>query len=1323
MVASREALLDHEEQEANRQAPSSAAEDVRLSPWSAIGPFHERGKKAFGFVFPPEQEIDLTKGYEDGKLRWAKRANLVDGIVHPLRGGSEAATYLYRTLTTDKPKTVTGYFGSDDYLTVWFNGKKIIASQAPRGPAPNQNKAPLPLRVGENTLLLKITNRSGGYGFYFSTSPKPSKRNPRRDARDGLWRLVQRDFPDAAARRQMSWEQEDKVWDQDWPPGQLAALGRRYAKATRIESLAKQAKTLAASVKDTQGLDAVRSIYYQARSLDADIARVRTFDFEALERAIADLTKTFAGDYPNGPQHLARMAVLKKGREVVLARATQGDLSVQPALAELAEGLRRLQADALLANPLIDFDRLLVIKRRANRMGLPANWQGNSSISSKGYDNEIAVLSPLALDAKLSTLYRPDGGKFVGDMCPHFSADRLLVSMPGTHDRWQVFEMGIDGTGLRQVTVGDQPDVDNFDACYLPDGRIIFCSTACHQGVPCVGGGSYVSLLYIMDGDGQNVRQLTFDQDHSWDPVVLNNGRVLFTRWEYSDTPHYFTRLLFHMNPDGTAQMEYYGSNSYWPNSIFYARPISGDPSKVVAIVSGHHGVRRMGELVIFDPNRGRHEADGVVQRIPGYGKKVEPIIRDTLVNRVWPKFLHPHPLSEKYFLVSCQPTPRDAWGLYLADVFDNLLPICVADGYALLEPTPVRTRAKPPVVRDRVRLSRQDAVIYMQDVYEGGGLAGVPRGTVKALRVFEFHFAYRHMGGHIHIGIDGPWDVHRIAGTVPVHADGSAMFRAPANTSLAVQPIDAEGKALQVMRSWMTAMPGETLSCVGCHEPQNTTPVNRPTSASMREPARISPWYGPKRGFGFEREVQPVLDEHCVGCHNGKPRPDGTRIPDFRAKKLVEGYKGRFTPAYEALHRYVRRPGPESDYHLLTPLEYHADTSELVQMLQKGHHRVKLDAVAWSRLITWIDLNAPCHGTWQEHKPIPRGGRERRRELSKLYACMTCDPESDCEREVAQPESPESLAKPVEEPRTPNPQSPIGNRQSAIPNPKCPNWPFDATEAKRRQSAAGPAERTVDLGNGLSMQLVLIPAGEFVMGDPSGCRDEQPLARVRIERPFWMGKFEVTNEQYALFDPSHDSRYISQLNKDQSVRGYPANRPKQPVVRVSWQRAMAFCQWLSDKTGEKFAVPTEAQWEYACRAGAATPLHFGDLNADFSKFANLADATLKKMTRRDSPDWIPKDARFNDGAMVTVDVGRYSPNAWGLHDLHGNAAEWTRNEYGSYPGADDRPSRAPRRVVRGGSWYDRPKRCRSASRVSYPSWQRVYNVGFRVVCARTTER
>ena len=849
------------------------------------------------------------------------------------------------------------------------------------------------------------------------------------------------------------------------------------------------------------------------------------------------------------------------------------------------------------------------------------------------------------------------------------------------------------------------------------------------QAVPC--NGSHVEVLYRMEADGSGVRQLCFEQDHDFNPVMLPSGRVLYLRWEYSDLPHANSRILFSMNPDGTGQMEYYGSNSYWPNGVFAARPVPGRPNRVIGIVAGHHGSHREGELVLFDVGLGRREADGAVQRIPGRGKPVVPIVRDQLTAASWPKFAHPYPLSDKYFLVTCKLDARSPWDIYVADVFDNLVPLCHVDGYALFEPIPLRKRPRPPVIPSKVDPARRDAVVYLADIYRGGGLRGVPRGAVKRLRLYTLHFAYQGAGGLLGVvGLDGPWDVRRVLGSVPVEPDGSAVFRVPANTPVALQPLDAEGKAVQQMRSWLVGMPGEVLSCVGCHEPQSTTPPAMNTAAARRGPSEIEPWYGPPRNFSYSREVQPVVDRYCTGCHDGRKEMDGHPMADLRGAELTGDYKshiagngggrgGRFfSVGYFELSRYVRRPGIESDLHMLRPMEYHADTTQLVQMLRKGHYNVRLDTEAWDRLVTWIDLNAPYHGTWTETGHSPGRQRQRRRQLRRLYAGVDEDPEALCEVEP-----------PRVEPVMPEP----------VPDAKpqkitCPGWPFDAAEAARRQSAAGPVtRRTVELGEGVSLELVLIPAGEFLMGDAAGQPDERPVGRVKIDRPFWMGTCEVTNRQHARFDPAHDSRFESKNGYQFGVEGFWLNGPKQPAVRVSWRRATAFCRWLSEKTGEAFSLPTEAQWEWACRAGAASPFWYGGLPSDFSPFANMADARLRRFatspytiyeplsnpTKYD--DWIPRDDRFDDGGLVTADAGSYRPNAWGLDDVHGNAAEWTLSAYKAYPydprdGRDD-PACGGSKVVRGGSWRDRPNRCRSAFRLAYAPWQGVYNVGFRVAC------
>ncbi len=610
-------------------------------------------------------------------------------------------------------------------------------------------------------------------------------------------------------------------------------------------------------------------------------------DTDALRRAIVDLIDTFGTAYPRGGEFLQQLEVLQS--QVEVSDNTLADVSRQRTTA-----LLELRRQALLVdNPWIDFDQLVLVKRAASApsLGLPRNWESNSSLPHQGYDDEIAVVSLAEEDCELRTLFKPSDGRFVGDLDLHFDANRMLFSMPSDEGRWQVFEIGADGSGLRQLT-GEQSDVDSYDACYLPNDKIVFTSTACFVGVPCVYGSSHVANLYVMDANGQQIRQLCFDQEHDWCPTVMNDGRVLYTRWEYTDTPHSNTRLLFQMNPDGTEQAEYYGSNSYWPNSFFYTRPIPGHPTKVVSVIGGHHDNPRMGELVVFDPAKSRREADGAVQRIPGHGKKVESIIRDGLTNNSWPKFLHPYPLSEKYFLVSCKLTPQSLWGLYLVDLFDNMVLIKELPDHALLEPIPLRKTPTPPVIGEKVDLAKRDATIYISDIYAGEGLRGIPRGTIKSLRVFTYHFAYQEMGGLLGvIGMDGPWDIKRVIGTVPVHEDGSAKFLVPANTPISIQPLDEQGKAVQLMRSWATAMPGEVVSCVGCHASRSAAPQSRETLAQSHPTSTIEPWYGPTRGFSYAREVQPVIDKYCVGCHNGQPDSSGASIPDLRGTEMIKDW------------------------------------------------------------------------------------------------------------------------------------------------------------------------------------------------------------------------------------------------------------------------------------------------------------------------------------------------------------------------------------------------------------------------------------------------
>ncbi len=1024
---------------------------------------------------------------------------------------------------------------------------------------------------------------------------------------------------------------------------------------------------------------------------------------EPLKRAIDDLAKKYPEQY-KGKEYLERYEASIKELSNIPKENPEEYFAA-------AKRFGELRKEALLANPLMKFEKLLF--RRAQNSGLTANWISNAARGKGGYGNALAVVNPRDAAGEARTIIENPNNSFVGDINLHWDAEKILVTALSEEKTWQVFELNVDGTGLKQVTPSMGKDVDNVEGCYVPDGSTLFISTASMMGVPCIDGSSQVGNIYRLEADGKTIRQLTFEQDQDWCPILLPNGRVMYLRWEYTDTAHYFTRILFHMNPDGTNQVEYYGSNSFWPNSLFYAKPFPGSSTKFVGVVTGHHGVARIGELYTFDIQKGRKEATGVIQQIPGYGKTVEPIIKDQLVDDSWPKFLFPYPLDDNYFLVSAQLTQGSPWCLYLVDTFDNMLKIREEKGFGLYEPTPLVKKPKPAVRPNAVDPESKESNVFLTDAYIGEGLKDVPKGTVKKFRVFSYSFGYRGIGGHDYLGMESCWDARRMLGEVPVYEDGSASFSIPPNTPLAIQPLDDQGRALQIMRTWFVGMPGENNSCTGCHESQNTVTPSKRTVAMGKAPTPIEPFLGSERPFSFVYEVQPVLDKYCVGCHDGSETNKDR--PNFADK--TPGHRG-FSKSYHALHRYVRRPGPESDTYMFKPLEYHASTSELFQRLEKGHHGVKVDADSMRKLYAWADLNVPYFGTWVEVAEIHRKKNpesvtnvsSRYNELKSLYAGIDMDPEKEPYSMIKLPENIE-FVKPAEV-------------QLDYAAPAVPNWPFDAAKAKAMQTKPNRQVKVDDL----SFDMAWIPSGTFVMGDDGGDSDELPRCAADIKKTFWIATTETTNELYAKFDPSHDSRFIDQWCKDHTLPGYPANKPKQPVIRVSWNNAVAFCQWLSEKTGKKFRLPTEAEWEWSCRAGTATPMWYGDVKTDFGKFENMADMSTKLFVVRgvnpqpiaNPPDveaFVPRAEGVDDGNMIAQDVGGYQANPWGLHDMHGSVAEWTASDYKPYPYKDAQLDPKSRKVVRGGSWYDRPQRARSGMRRAYEPWQFVYDVGFRVVC------
>lgn len=964
-----------------------------------------------------------------------------------------------------------------------------------------------------------------------------------------------------------------------------------------------------------------------------------------------------------------------------------------------------------LSNPLISDKSIVLIRQKvagngrsvmANHLGYPANnWTTSASIRfpQVGWENDIVVLKDVQ-HPEIQSIYKPDRPVLINDPDLHWDGSRMLFSSIDQNNRWALFEVNTDGTGLHKLTPDGYQDIDFFDGCYLPNGKIAMVSTAPYQGVPCVGGNSQTGSMYLLDPTTKNIRQLNFGQDNDWNPIVLNNGRIMYLRWEYTDAAHYFTRILMSMNPDGTGKKEYYGSGSYWPNSLFEARPVPGNTSMFSGIVSGHHGVARSGRLLLFDAKNGRHEADGVVQEIPYRNRKVEPIIKDKLVNGVWPQFLSAYPLDEKFYLANAKLHADALWGLYLVDVYNNMTLIYENENQALMYPMVLEQREKPPVIPERVNLKDSTSTVYIANIYEGPGLKDVPKGSVDSLRLFAYHFTYNKAGGHDALGIQTGWDVKRVLGTVAVEKDGSAIFEIPANVPISLQPLDENGRAMQLMRSWFTGMPGEVVSCVGCHEDQNTLPPVRPTIASRKQPDKISPFYGETRPFTFMNEIQPLLDRKCVSCHDGN-----NRLPDF-SNASESGYR-KLSGSYRALHSYVRRPGPESDLHVLTPMDYHASTSELIQKLEEGHHNVKLTREEWDRLHTWIDLNVPYHGNFESKEYCNYDQKERRQELAIAFGGKPID--IDKELEIAAYLSSLQNREPIK------PERSIKKEKVE----KSTQWSFGKDEARIRQHSLGEFQRTIELEDGVTLNLVKVPAGEYHNDNND---------KISIHEAFWISEFEITNQVFKQIFPEHDSRHVAQFWKDHTTQGYPVNEPNQPVVRVSWQEVKVFCEELSEATGLKFSLPSGAQWEWACRAGSITKMWFGGAKDDFSKFENLADESLSdfavigvdpKPMRKDDPrfeyyNFIPQ-APFNDGEMISSTVGKYMPNPWGLYDMHGNVSEWVLDDY-KPTSAHEEIKTGEKKTVKGGSWRDRPQRSTAASKIGYYPWQKVENVGFRVI-------
>ena len=1059
-------------------------------------------------------------------------------------------------------------------------------------------------------------------------------------------------------------------------------------------------------------------------------AAIQQINPVAVERAITFLGQQYPDSY-DLKKAQAALAAFRANEEFLRSDAVASDTARAVKLVDDVHA-------ALLANPLLDADRIVYVRRILGGDARDRREQEWGAVGLNSYihvavrrrdkwTSEIVELSNLRGEKK-ERVVKSFEGPLIRDLKLTYDAKTLYYTGIDQNNRFAVYGLPLEGGEPTTISPTGYPDVEWFDATQLPDGRFIMLSTAAYQGLPCESGSQPMAVLYQVDLEAKTnaVRQLTFEQDSNYTPSVMNDGRVIYTRWEYSDIPHYYSRILMSMNPDGTSQLALWGSGSYFPTHLSQVRAIPGETSKLVGIASGHHDVAEIGRLIILDPSLARKvpfkpiltdkawgpegtmiriktemmppEKTGLVQEIPGFGEWVETDVCDGQAgnqhernNR--PFFVYPHPLSANFHLVTAKPK-GGLWGIYLVDTFDNILLLHELPDSALLEPALVQARPLPRVIPDRITPGSTTASVHVADIYQGPGLKDVPRGSVKALRVFSYHFNYMSSGGHESVGVQSGWDIKRLLGTVEIEEDGSTCFEIPANTPIAVQPLDASGAAMQLMRSWFVGMPGERVSCTGCHEDNRMSlPPTGIALAERRAPQHIKPWYGPSRAMTFTLDVWPMVQQYCAGCHDDK-----------HVRKMTEPRK-----AYESIHPYLRRPGPEGELDMYPPMDWHVSSSLLFQMLWKGHHNVKPSPEFYERLAAWTDMNCPWRGKWDPPEWKTQNQRARRIELATKFANLPLDGEAEYDAAVAL----------------------LGNKSIVFVKPE-PLPKREQPAPQMKVSEFKPETKVIDLGNGEKMTFVRVPAGEFTIGSAIGFPDELDGGVVRIAKPFWMSTTELRNKDYALFDPAHDSRYIVEHGKDHAVPGYIANHPDQPVVRVSWNRATAFCEWFSKTHKVKAALPTEAQWEWAARAGTTTQFFYGDRDADFSTFANLADSdAANAYTKWEGGSTIHRrhpyapelmyplhDTRFKDNWFVVDYVAQVKPNPWGLFDMVGNVCEWTRSDYAPYPYADASNTLKPdtKKVARGGSWANRPKDAGASVRYQYETWQGVNDVGFRVI-------
>ena len=640
---------------------------------------------------------------------------------------------------------------------------------------------------------------------------------------------------------------------------------------------------------------------------------------------------------------------VKQGTNTLTIRLTDGSwlfydyvrLATSPAIPEQLPPLD-LKTE-FRAGPMSEVEEILFVVRKP---GIDPHWYANFGYLAHD-ENQFPFhlgaaswMNILNVDTgEVRTIFEDEGGT-IRDPQIHYDGYRVVFSyLPSGSRHFNLYEINIDGTGLRQLTFGDYDDIE---PTYTASGDIIFCSSRCNRWVQC--WLTPVATLYKCGPNGENIRELSANVEHDNTPWPLPNGQILYTRWEYVDRSQVDYHHLWTMNPDGTRQMVYYG-NLHPGIVMIGAKPVPGS-NKVVASFSPGHGRREhYGQITLIDPTKGPDDLTAAY-----------PI-----------SWHHDHAdswaFSEEAFMAARQArielVNAEGREQILYALPDNLREA----GFWIHEPRPVIQREPERLIPDLTDPTKSTGIFALIDVYEGRQMGTVERGSIKELLVLEtLPEPIHYQGGMDQISIGGTFTLERVVGTVPVEPDGSALMELPALRSFFFVAMDHDGFPVKRMHSFTSVMPGEVTACIGCHEDRTMIPTATQQRAVAqvlkREPRKPEPVPGIPEVFDFVRDIQPILDKHCIGCHNNEHAERGV--------VLVGDWTPKFVQSYLTLtHRNMFGDNRNRAMSNFKPYEIGSSASTLMKKIDNKHSDVALSEHERNMIKFWLDVGANYAGTY----------------------------------------------------------------------------------------------------------------------------------------------------------------------------------------------------------------------------------------------------------------------------------------------------------------------------------------------------------------------